>query len=130
VDGYMLSSTTAGVMSWANASASGNFWSLTGNTGTTAWNGATGNFLGTTDAQPLVVATTSSQPIEFFTNNAEHARLLSSGEFGIGLTPTAGRLLHVNGTGGTANIRFASLSGADLATALAATDGLVIADNN
>ncbi len=134
-NGYVLSSTTGGVMSWSDPSSliASNYWSLTGNATASAWNGAAGNFLGTTSTQPLVVATTNTttpQPIEFFTNNVESARIASTGEFGIGLTPTAGRLLHVAGTGGTANIRFNSLSGADLNTALAATDGLVIADNN
>jgi hypothetical protein len=62
-------------------------WLITGNTGTTAYNGTTGNFLGTTDAQPLVIATTntsSSQPIEFYTNNTEQMRLTSAGKLGIG----------------------------------------------
>jgi len=62
--------------------SSGNAWELLGNAGTTAGT----NFLGTTDAQDLV----------FKTNNTEKARILSSGNFGIG-TSTPGQLLHVNG---------------------------------
>ncbi len=34
-----------------------NAWGLTGNSGLTAWNGATGNFLGTTDATDVVIGT-------------------------------------------------------------------------
>ncbi|MGD1995585.1 MAG: beta-propeller fold lactonase family protein [Anaerolineae bacterium] len=53
----------------------GTNWSLTGNTGTVS----TMNFLGTTDAQPLVLRT----------NNTEQARLDPSGNLGLGTdTPT------------------------------------------
>jgi hypothetical protein len=38
--------------------AEGLAWMLTGNSITSAWNGTSGNFLGTTNAQPLVIATT------------------------------------------------------------------------
>lgn len=57
-----------------------NAWSLTGNAGT---NPAT-NFLGTTDAQPLVIRT----------NNTEAIRVLTTGNVGIG-TATPGQLLEV-----------------------------------
>ncbi len=90
-------------------------WDLTGNAVTLGYNGLLGNFLGTTNSQPLVLATTNiltPQPIEFFTNNAEKMRLTSAGELGIGLTPTSGKLLHVKGTAGTSNVRFASLASA------------------
>ena len=46
-NGQVLSSTTAGTMSWVDLSSTS--WSLTGNTGTTAGT----NFLGTTDATAL-----------------------------------------------------------------------------
>lgn len=104
-------------------------WVLAGNAPTAAYNGTTGNFLGTTNTQPLVLATTNTttaQPIEFFTNNAEKMRLTSAGELGIGLTPTSGKLLHVTGTGGTANVRLASLSSAMAAS----TGGVIFADAN
>ncbi len=131
---YVLTSSTAGALSWQDASVlvAGNYWSLTGNTGTTAYNGTTGNFLGTTDAQPLVLATTNAtaQDIRFYTGNTEKLRLNSTGELGIGTTAVAGRLLNVAGTAGTANVRLNSLSGANLATALASNEGLVIADAN
>ncbi|MEM4166594.1 MAG: hypothetical protein QW255_04540, partial [Candidatus Bilamarchaeaceae archaeon] len=38
-----------------SVNASGNFWSLEGNSGTTPWNGTQGNFIGTTDGANLVL---------------------------------------------------------------------------
>ena len=90
-------------------------WDLSGNAVVLSYNGLLGSFLGTSNNQPLVLATTNiltPQPIEFYTNNAEKMRLTSGGELGIGLTPTAGKLLHVSGTSGTSNVRFASLASA------------------
>jgi hypothetical protein len=55
-------------------------WNLTGNSGTSA---AT-NFLGTTDAKPVV----------FRTNNVERMRILKTGETGIGITNPKS-LLHI-----------------------------------
>jgi hypothetical protein len=52
-------------------------WLLTGNSITSAWNGSSGNFLGTTNAQPLVIATTntaSPQPIQVWVGNQETFR--------------------------------------------------------
>jgi len=66
-NGYVLSSTTAGVMSWISPPSSG--WSLTGNSGTTAGT----NFIGTTDATDLV----------FKTNSVEYGRFISGGGFKI-----------------------------------------------
>ncbi|MDW8272574.1 MAG: hypothetical protein RML15_09230, partial [Bacteroidota bacterium] len=51
-----------------------NAWKLTGNSGTTAWNGTTGNYLGTSDNVPLVIATTNEaepQPIKFWAGNQQ-----------------------------------------------------------
>ncbi len=65
----------------------GSFWTLTGNPTSTAWNGTSGSFLGTTTTQPLVIATTNTttaQPIELFTNNTERMRIAPSGYVGIG----------------------------------------------
>ena|GEM_PF-3198178 len=59
-------------------------WSLTGNSGT---NPAT-NFLGTTDAQPLVVRT----------NNQERLRITGAGALGIGTTSPSG-LFNLEGNG-------------------------------
>lgn len=68
-------------------------WSLTGNAGTTPPT----DFLGTTDAEPLV----------FKTNGVQQATILTSGNFGIGIsTPVS--LLHVYST--TADFQ-ATLSG-------------------
>jgi hypothetical protein len=52
-------------------------WLLTGNNITSAWDGSSGNFLGTTNAQPLVIATTntaSPQPIQVWVGNQETFR--------------------------------------------------------
>jgi hypothetical protein len=52
-------------------------WLLTGNSITSAWNGSSGNFLGTTNAQPLVIATTNTttpQPIQIWVGNQETFR--------------------------------------------------------
>lgn len=55
----------------------------------------------------------------------------NAGQVGIGVTaPTAGRLLEVDGTAGTANVRMTSLSGASLLTTLSGNEGIVVADNN
>jgi hypothetical protein len=57
-------------------------WSLTGNAATTPGT----NFLGTTDAQDLVIKT----------NNTEQIRVKTDGKTGIGITP--GSKLHIAGT--------------------------------
>jgi hypothetical protein len=74
-------------------SKDGPAWLLTGNAGT---NPAT-NFLGTTDAQPLVIRT----------NNTEQMRVTETGNVGIGTT-APGAKLHVHGGTGT----FINVSGA------------------
>ncbi len=57
-------------------------WNLTGNTP------IAGDFLGTTNTQPLELKTTNTttgQPILFSTNNTEQMRLAADGNLGIGL---------------------------------------------
>ena len=75
-------SSSSGVLrrlSIAQIVATGNFWNLTGNSGTTAGT----NFIGTTDAQDFA----------FGINNTEGARLVNSnGHFGVGTTSPTYRL--------------------------------------
>jgi hypothetical protein len=80
----------------ASGLISGLAWALTGNSITSAWNGTSGNFLGTTNAQPLVIATTTPQPIQFWTNNIERMRITETGNVGIGTNAPARRLAIVD----------------------------------
>ncbi|MCX8051231.1 MAG: hypothetical protein N3B17_04975 [Chlorobi bacterium] len=78
--GGVLQTDASGNLSWVAPSAYG--WQLNGNSITSAWNGTTGSFLGTTNTQPLVIATTNTstpQPIQLWTNNAERMRITESG---------------------------------------------------
>ena len=98
----ILQSDASGNMSWLNPSAlaAATAWALKGNSITSAWNGSNGNFLGTTNTEPLVIATTntvSPQPIQFWTNNTERVRVTATGDVGIG-TATPAATLHVVGT--------------------------------
>jgi FtsZ-binding cell division protein ZapB len=72
----ILQTDGGGTLSWLDptALATATAWALTGNSIASAWNGANGNFLGTTNAQPLVIATTntaSPQPIQVWVGNQE-----------------------------------------------------------
>jgi hypothetical protein len=103
-DGFILS-LASGIPAWTDPAIllATNFWSLSGNVTTTAYNGTTGNYIGTTSLFPLVLATTNAvaQPIEFFTGSAERLRISSTGNIGIGAgNPTSP--LHVT-TGITAS---------------------------
>lgn len=99
VSGQILSSQGAGNMPQWITSAAGSSWLFTGNSGTTS-----ANFLGTTDAQPLI----------FKTNSVENLRIVTSGNVGIGTTsPT--RTLEVNG-----NMRFGT-NGTTVANIIKAT---------
>jgi predicted acyltransferase (DUF342 family) len=80
-------------------------WMLTGNSITLAWNGTSGNFLGTTNEQPLVIATTntaSPQPIQFWTNNVERMRITATGEVVVQNQAAGTTVLRVLGGGGGA----------------------------
>lgn len=88
-NGYILS-LASGVPQWVDpATIAPPAWTLSGNSIVSAYNGTTGNFIGTTGTQPLIIATTNSttpQLIGFYTNNTERARLTSAGEFLLGTT--------------------------------------------
>jgi hypothetical protein len=75
----ILQTDASGNLSWLTPSAlvTGSAWALTGNSIASAWNGTTGSFLGTTNAQPLVIATTNTttpQPIQIWVGNQETFR--------------------------------------------------------
>ncbi len=75
--GFYYWNGTAWIPLLSSSSGSGLFWSLTGNSIISAWNGSSGSFLGTTNAQPLVIATTNTttpQPIQIWVGNQETFR--------------------------------------------------------
>jgi len=106
-----------------NISASA--WLLDGNATSSAYNGTTGSFLGTSSTQPLVLATTNTstpQPIQFWTNNTLRMTLdAANGNLGLG-APTPGEKLEVadgnillsnTGTSGEIRIAEPSAGGSD-----------------
>ena len=88
-NGYILS-LSGGLPVWSDPTVllAGSYWSLAGNAPAAAYNGTTGSFLGTTNTQPMVLATTNAttQPIEFFNGGLERARIASTGQFLVGTT--------------------------------------------
>lgn len=98
-NGFILS-LSGGLPVWVDPATIGSAgWALSGNSIVSAYNGTTGSFIGTTNTQPLIIATTNTvtpQLIGFYTNNTERARLTSAGELLLGTT-TPISLLTVNG---------------------------------
>ena len=56
-------------------------WLITGNEELTTWDGSSGNFLGTTGDNALVLMTQEEQEIQFWTNNMQRALFSSDGNF-------------------------------------------------
>lgn len=131
-------------------------WSLEGNSITAAGTAAGQQFIGTTNLEPLVIATTNTtaQPIKLLTGNIERMRINSNGNIGIGSSLTTTNTLEVGGTfratgnstvGGTlevtgaltaqssfqadGNTVFTSLAGTATSTLPSGYDRVVIADN-
>ena len=105
-------------ISWAPTDPNGLFWKITGNSGTIASTSALGtavnnNFIGTTTAQDLVVAT----------NNLERMRVASAGNVGIG-TKTPNDKLEVTG-----NIRLYNGSAASVGTPVSVYTPNNVGDN-
>jgi len=61
-----VESTAGPVTTLQFTNGNGLFWRLLGNTSTTPWNGTSGNFLGTADAQNLVIRAGGANTIEFW----------------------------------------------------------------
>ncbi len=72
--GDVLTYSTGGATSWSPLNATTSCWGLKGNSGTTPGTASGQNFMGTTDATGLVLAT----------NNAERMRISAAGKVGIG----------------------------------------------
>ncbi|MBW7854260.1 MAG: hypothetical protein H3C37_08425 [Candidatus Kapabacteria bacterium] len=69
-----VESTLGPVTTLQFTNGNGLFWRLLGNTSTTPWNGTSGNFLGTADAQNLVIRAGGANTIEFWNGTASANR--------------------------------------------------------
>jgi hypothetical protein len=86
--------------------SSGNdlFWGLVGNSGTTPWNGSTGNFVGTSDDQHLVIRAGDSTGIQFWNGSAGGSQKMildDQGRLGLGVTPASSYLAEIADTTST-----------------------------
>jgi hypothetical protein len=91
----------------------GSGWGLLGNATTDAWNGTLGTYLGTTSAQPLVLATTNAiaQDIKFFTGaNGANERLTITGAGNI-IAPILGGVANGSAPVGYDRVLLANSSG-------------------
>jgi len=75
-------------------------WSLEGNAITSAGTASGQQFLGSTTAQPLVIATThtTAQPIKLLTGSTERMRINADGKIGIGSALNATTTMDVGGS--------------------------------
>jgi hypothetical protein len=146
-------------MEWQSmaAAVSSVGWSLEGNAITLAGTATGQQFIGTTNEQPLVIATTNvtAQPIKLLTGNQERMRINANGNIGIGSSLSPTNTLEVGGSfrstgnssiGGTleitgaitaaaamqvdGNVQLTTLNGTAAASIPAGYDRLVMADNN
>ncbi|MFM8256149.1 MAG: hypothetical protein ACKN9Q_06205 [Bacteroidota bacterium] len=139
------------------ATVAGIAWALEGNPITVAGTSTGQQFLGTTSAQPLVIATThtTAQPIKFLTGNTERMRINADGKIGMGSNLNAATTLDVGGTfrtsgassfgstvevtgattlsstlGVTGDVTFTALGGAVSTTIQTGYDRLLVANNS
>lgn len=113
-NGKALSVNATGDVILVPASA-GNAWELLGNAGTTAGT----NFLGTTDAQDMVIKT----------NNTEKMRVTTSGQVGIGTpAPNPSAILQIVST--TQGVMFPTMTTAQRLAIAAPAVGLMVYDAN
>lgn len=105
VTGTLYVKSAAADTGWTNVLTSSSGWSLSGNAGTTAGT----NFLGTTDAQSLVLKA----------NNTEWLRMLTTGEIGIGIAAPTAKLHQDSGNATATYHKFT----AGTTTGVTSTDG-------
>lgn len=105
----------------SSSSATNSDWTISGNDSTTPGTGAGENYLGTSDGEDLVIATDGS----------ERVRVLSTGEVGIGASPTSSAALDISSSDkgvSFPNISLASVS--DATTIASPVPGLMVYNTN
>lgn len=76
----------------------GLFWRLLGNYSTTPYNGTTGNFVGTQDAQNLVIRAGGANSIQFWNGTGGGAQKMildANGRLGLGVTPGGSYMMEI-----------------------------------